>query len=103
MNDEEWVDPFRYQEVRGSKRPDLSWVEFTRGLRDQNAQKLIDGLTDGPEPPPPNRPEPEFDSVFGSGPRPDSIMSTLVVFAVIACSLFAIGLAWLLICWVPYS
>jgi hypothetical protein len=93
MKDEEWHDPFRYQEVRGSKRPDLSWVEFTRGLRDQNAQRLIDGLTDGPEPPPPNRPEPEFDSV----------MSTLVVFAVIACSLFAIGLAWLLICWVPYS
>jgi hypothetical protein len=93
MKDEEWVDPFRYQEVRGSKRPDLSWVEFTRGLRDQNAQKLIDGLTDGPEPPPTNRPEPEF----------DSIMSTLGVFAFIAGSLFAIGVAWLLICWVPYS
>jgi hypothetical protein len=78
MKDEEWADPFAYQEVRGSR-------------------------SDGPKSPPTNRPEPEFDSVLGSGPRLDSVMSTLAVFAIIACSLFAIGLAWLLICWVPCS
>jgi hypothetical protein len=78
--------------MSSENRPDLSRIEFTRGVRDQDAQRLIDGLTDGPEPPP-NRPEPEF----------DSIVSALGVFAVIAGSLFAIGVAWLLICWVPYS
>lgn len=76
---QDWSDPFKYATVRDREPPpDVSWVEFSTGLRDQDPRVLMRAVG-GPEPAP-GRVAAQFDSILGDGwAGPIIVAAALVV------------------------